>query len=249
MNIKKILSSVTIGAGAIILGLGLQYALAAWTPAPPSPPNCNDPSIPGCNAPINVGSSAQYKSGSIAIGEASMQGSGNMFEVVGKGLFDNLGITNAVIANTVNANTVNANTVNATNTVTNNLQIKGGNPGNNKVLISDLSGNASWIATSSLGLSGGGSSGVSKIIAGTGITVSPSGGTGNVTVSAIPPSGTVGGGCYANTSSSGPYMFSWGNGQNGGRGICICPSNYTSEIIEPSASFGGTAVSLICVAN
>ncbi|MDE2188128.1 MAG: hypothetical protein KGJ35_00160 [Patescibacteria group bacterium] len=49
MNIKKIVSSVVIGAGAIIVGLGIQYVLADWTPAPSSPPNGNTA------APINVG--------------------------------------------------------------------------------------------------------------------------------------------------------------------------------------------------
>ena len=37
MSIKKILSSIAIGAGAIILGLGVQYA-ADWSAAPATPP-------------------------------------------------------------------------------------------------------------------------------------------------------------------------------------------------------------------
>jgi hypothetical protein len=48
MNTKRILSSIGVGAGAIILGLGIQYAAAAWTAAPSSPPNGN------VAAPINV---------------------------------------------------------------------------------------------------------------------------------------------------------------------------------------------------
>ncbi len=37
MNIKRIISSIGIGAGAIILGLGVQYALANWIRAPRPP--------------------------------------------------------------------------------------------------------------------------------------------------------------------------------------------------------------------
>jgi hypothetical protein len=56
MNTKRIISSIGVGAGAIILGLGIQYAVAAWS-APgtgyPAGTNCT---APNCNtsAPINV---------------------------------------------------------------------------------------------------------------------------------------------------------------------------------------------------
>jgi hypothetical protein len=67
MNIKKIISSIGIGAGAIILGLGIQYVLADWTQAPTgTPPNC-PAGYPGCDAPVNVGSSGQVKNGPLTL--------------------------------------------------------------------------------------------------------------------------------------------------------------------------------------
>ena len=70
MNIKKIISSVGIGAGAIILGLGIQYALAAgstWSPAHQTPPSCDPALDSGCNPPINVGDSTQSKTGLLGL--------------------------------------------------------------------------------------------------------------------------------------------------------------------------------------
>jgi len=65
MNIKRILSSIGIGAGAIIIGLGIQYAVAqqagTWNPASSTPPYGN------VAAPINVGSSAQMKTGILTL--------------------------------------------------------------------------------------------------------------------------------------------------------------------------------------
>ena len=74
MNIKKIISAVGIGAGAIIVGLGIQYALAAgstWSPAHQTPPNCDPALDSGCNPPINVGSSIQTKLGSLILNAAT----------------------------------------------------------------------------------------------------------------------------------------------------------------------------------
>jgi hypothetical protein len=76
MNIKKIISSIGIGAGAIIIGLGLQYALAAWTSAPTgTPPNC-PAGYAGCDAPINVSSSTQTKNGPLTLNFAGIQSIG-----------------------------------------------------------------------------------------------------------------------------------------------------------------------------
>jgi len=61
MNIKRIISSVGIGAGAIIIGLGIQIALADWSPAPPNPPQNN------VAAPINVGLNYQTKAGGFSL--------------------------------------------------------------------------------------------------------------------------------------------------------------------------------------
>ena len=72
MNIKKIISSVGIGAGAIVIGLGMQIALADWTHPHSTPPTCiTDPANPnydpGCLAPINVGDSTQSKTGLLGL--------------------------------------------------------------------------------------------------------------------------------------------------------------------------------------
>jgi len=76
MNTKRILSSIVIGAGAIIIGLGLQYALAAWTSAPTgTPPNC-PAGYPGCDAPINVSTSTQTKNGPLTLNFAGIQSIG-----------------------------------------------------------------------------------------------------------------------------------------------------------------------------
>jgi hypothetical protein len=112
MNIKKIISSIGVGAGAIILGLGIQYAVAAWSPAPASPPNNN------VAAPINV-------SGGGENGTA-------VYSQVKTGLL------------TLNSLAVKY------------LNVASGTPGRGNVLASDSSGNAYWVATSSLGFNGGG---------------------------------------------------------------------------------------------
>ena len=134
MNIKRIISSVGIGAGAIIIGLGVQYAMANWIPAPGSPPNCSDPTIPGCNAPINVGTSAQAKNGSLSLG-TSVATTSVSLDVEGKlswltGLIDN-GPFQLIDAGAL------------------------AGQDNGKVLTSDANGNASWQA-------GGGSSAVNN---------------------------------------------------------------------------------------
>lgn len=79
--------------------------------------------------------------------------------------------------------------------VTGNLQLVNGNQGAGKVLMSDAGGVASWVATSTLGISGG-TTGVTQITAGDGITISPTTGTGNVTISTSGSSGHVSGGHY-----------------------------------------------------
>jgi hypothetical protein len=65
------------------------------------------------------------------------------------------------------------------------VKITSGTPGSGKVLTSDTAGNVSW------GTVAAAAGGVSQIIAGTGISVSPSGGTGNVTVGLATPTVTI----------------------------------------------------------
>ena len=131
MNIKKIISSIGIGAGAIILGLGIQYALANWTQAPPgTPPNC-PAGYAGCDAPINVGTSAQAKNGSLSIG-TSVATTSVSLDVEGKlswltGLIDN-GPFQLIDAGALAGTDA------------------------NKVLTSDASGNARWATPSGGGV-------------------------------------------------------------------------------------------------
>jgi hypothetical protein len=70
----------------------------------------------------------------------------------------------------------------------------------------DGSGTAQWVATSSLGLGGSGSSdgssGVSKIIAGTNVTISPTTGVGDVTIN-------------SNITATTHTMYSQGSPDNG----------------------------------
>ena len=155
MNIKKIISSVGIGAGAIILGLGIQYVLAdsldgSFKNATCAPPECNTA------APINVGSSIQYKTGDsgnanpgIVIrpaGSSQTMPSGTLFDVVGTALMNSLYTGNLNVTDT--------------NTSLAKANCPTGSAGceNGYVLMNDGSGNATWVSTSSLGIGGSGNS-------------------------------------------------------------------------------------------
>lgn len=106
-------------------------------------------------APINVGVGAQTKAGDLGV---------NAFVASLQSFF----AQKVTIGTTISPATI---------------QIVDGNQANGKVLQSDANGNAKWVATSTLGISGG-STGVTSIIAGTGITISPTTGTGAVTINA-----------------------------------------------------------------
>ncbi len=138
------------------------------------------------------------------------------------------------------------------------IQIVDGTQGVGKVLRSDANGVSSWVATSSLGISGG-SSGVSQITAGTRVTVTPSGGTGNVTVNSS-ATGTIGGGCYETSSDqtidTNPPARGWGNGTPTGATTqyagCSCSAGYTSQMVYGQANNGISAsgnYAFLCVAN
>ena len=74
MNPQRIISSIGVGAAAVLLGLGIQYAVAqTWNAAPSSPPSNNVP------APINVGSGSQIKLGGLSVlGQGVASGSSTL---------------------------------------------------------------------------------------------------------------------------------------------------------------------------
>jgi hypothetical protein len=224
MNLRKIISSIAIGAGAVVIGLGIQYASADWNSAPSSPPNSNVP------APINVGSNSQSKLGQLLVNTDTSNPFATGLEAFGKSIFTAISGSPAI-------------------------QIIDGKQAQGSLLQSDASGNAKWVATSTLGFAGS-SSGVTKIIAGTGINISPTSGTGNVTINASTPSGTVGGGCYSHPSGSGNVSNfqtgRWGNASGNG-GSCTCPTGYSAQFIAtgPSNSTTGASGSdsYLCIAN
>lgn len=132
MNIKKVISSIGVGAGAIIIAFGLQYAMAqTWSGAPSNPPTCPSTTA-GCNAPINVGSSYQAKSGGLALGTSTVQSS--MLDVEG------IGYLQSLILGKNSGST---------------FQYLDGNQAAGKVLTSDASGNASWATPPAGGSSNG----------------------------------------------------------------------------------------------
>ena len=116
MNFRKIVSSIGIGAGAVILGLGVQYAAAQWTAAPSTPPGNN------VAAPINVSSTSQAKAGFLSIGTTTPP-STNYLDVEGAAYIQGLVLgQNGGPA----------------------LQILDGHQASGTVLTSDANGKATW---------------------------------------------------------------------------------------------------------
>jgi len=297
MNPQRIISSIGVGAAAVLLGLGIQYAVAqTWNAAPSSPPSNNVP------APINVGSGSQIKLGGLSVlGQGVASGSSTL-DVEGVGYIRGL---------VLGSNNGSA------------LQILDGNQGTDKVLTSDANGNARWsalgggssgtcnetptavvpsttyhnttgtklavvvsgnavdayisaspsfvapVVSSTDGNSftfivppgyyysldgvqpgnqitasawqiceGSGGSGVTQITPGNNVTISPSNGTGNVTVNAS-SAGTIVGSCYY--SKGYPHT---------GTGTCSCPTGSTKLVIDDNAP-GGTGVpdDFLCVSS
>src|ERR1035437_9157308 len=165
-------------------------------------------------------------------------------------------------------------TVFGTSTFNGHIIIADGTQGADKVLISDANGVAKWVPISSLSLGG---SGVTKIVAGTHITISPTSGTGVVTISSTAAStgggstgggstgggssgggtasGTVGGGCTTiSLSATYTAVYSvWGNATNP-YGGCFCPSGYSRVQSGTQTIYGHTgqpvAASIYqCIAN
>jgi hypothetical protein len=149
MNISshKLLAPLKVIIAALILAVGIQYLFAdVWGIAPANPPNCPSTTA-GCNAPINAGTSWQYKNGSLTIAPGATiptqipSPNTPALDVIGGGIFDNLGITG-------------------------NLVVGSGNPiiPGEVLTAQDASGTVGWAAN-------GGSGGVTGIIAGSNVTV------------------------------------------------------------------------------
>jgi hypothetical protein len=223
MDIKKIISSVTIGAGAIVIGLGLQYALADWSSAPPNPPTCPS-SISGCNAPINVGAAGQAKNGGLTLGSATPLTTSSSSLDVENGSFIK-GI------------------------LTQGFALVNGSQGNGKVLQSDANGLATWVATSSLNIGGK----VTQIKAGTGISISYTGATSGTGVVTITCSGCSSGGgsgttiegsytiepSYDSGHYEGQICSSSGNVVKSGTSSCSCPDGDTTINLSGSVDAYG----------
>lgn len=152
MQIIKQTIITIIICAAVVAGVSL---VSAWT-GPPYGGVCSDPPCPpGGNAPapINVSSISQNFSGNKTL---NLPGAANNL-IIGNG---SLGVSNNL-------------SVGGIASVGGFRMASGAVSG--RVLTSDESGIASWQP-------GGGASGVSQIIAGTNITISPAGGTGAVTI-------------------------------------------------------------------
>lgn len=140
---------------ALVLSIGIGYISAApWTaPAGPPPDNNTD-------APLNVSSSGQIKLGGLSLNAGLPAAPNGLIVAAG-----NVGI--GIISPTTRLD------VNGTAKVTG-FQLTTG-AGASRVLTSNASGVGTWVTPAAAG-------GVTQIIAGSGITVSPAGGTGAVTV-------------------------------------------------------------------
>ena len=90
---KNIINSIKVIAIALLLSLGLSYALA-WTPPTVAPPDGNVP------PPINDSASSQLKSGALGVG--------GLFRGYGTGIFDGnvgIGTTVTTLYNSIAGNT------------------------------------------------------------------------------------------------------------------------------------------------
>ena len=149
---KKQIFTFATLAVGVILGASALSAMARTWTAPSALPPNGN-----VDAPINAGVAWQGKAGYLSVGTTSQISGQPSFYVNGVGLFDSLGVVG-------------------------NFVIATGTPGTGKVLTSlNTGGLVTWTATSSLGITGG-ASGVSQIIAGSNVSISPSSGTGAVTI-------------------------------------------------------------------
>src|SRR3989338_6160557 len=156
--LKEITSTAKIVTIGLLVGVGVSIVLAqsgGWSGPTLPPPGGNPP------APINAGIGAQAKQGALSVGTVNPPDVNYKLDVYGsissRGLY-NLG--NVIFEG--------------------DFKLLDNGAGEGKVLTSDAEGKGTWQTLSG----GGGVAGVSKILAGSGVTVSPTAGTGEVTVSA-----------------------------------------------------------------
>ncbi|MFA6094376.1 MAG: hypothetical protein WC757_00600 [Candidatus Paceibacterota bacterium] len=170
---NKLKDMLKIIVAVILLSAGLAYA-GPWTGPTQTFPNGN------ADAPINVGSSNQTKLGAIGAtnfitAKASVNNDGSASFAVGKitiGSDGALSIKNSSNVQTARIGPAGVGTFSS-------LKVTGGSPVAGQVLgAKDGEGNLEWKNISSPTTS----SGVSKIIAGTNVTISPTSGVGNVTI-------------------------------------------------------------------
>ena len=127
---QSVIAATCLIVGGFIGASALVALAQTWTPAPGIPTTC-PAGYPGCDAPINVGSSTQTKLGSLIL-NAALQNQ-NAFGL----------------------------TVFGTSILNGTVQINSGSPVWGKVLMAnDSSGTGVWVATSSLGITGGGGGGL-----------------------------------------------------------------------------------------
>ncbi|MEI6304565.1 MAG: hypothetical protein WCP09_00910 [Candidatus Taylorbacteria bacterium] len=228
---------VTILGIVVMSGAALVQSSTTWSPPQTAPPDCVS-GFPGCDAPLNVGDKSQSKLGQLMVNTSITNPFAVGLRVFGQALVDSLEVRGTATTTTLNATSVN----------TTNIKVTGGSPVAGKVLTaSDAAGNMTWQTPAT------GSGGVAKIIAGTNVTISPTTGVGNVTVTATVPtavSGSVGGGCSSSQDGTGTaYRSYWGVGSLAApaAGGCTCTSGYTSRLIFSEAISGMR--SYLCVHN
>ncbi|MFA6416454.1 MAG: hypothetical protein WCW56_03145 [Candidatus Paceibacterota bacterium] len=220
-NLKTIFSSLLVG---FLVLAGSTYAAAPACPA----------TTPGCNPPINVSTNLQTKSGPLTIG-------GVLTSAVNFVLGGSMGMKSGSL---IKFNSLGAGTDEGQIGYGSSLLniYGGGTSPNRKVVIYDqiCSDPATCKSVANIINGGGGTSGVSQITAGSNVTISPTTGTGNVTVNANPSAGGLYGVCEAkgtafSATPSPTYTYTCtakspatcGQASGAYTDQCRCPSGYT----------------------
>lgn len=213
----------------IALGLVLVVGgyVSAWTGNTATPPACSG--LEGCNPPINTGSTAQTKAGALTISGIL---TGSINAIIG----GNLGMKSGSIIDFNSAGsgrtTPEGQIGYSSFILTPILNIYGGGASpNRKVVIYDQICSSPINCKSTSNIIAGG---VTKIIAGTNVTISPTTGVGDVTVNAKPTIAIVGSANYnLNICSGGSVTASCATGYSAIGGACR--SSATDGMIGSSA--------------